>query len=104
MDFALSKTAQDLRDDLLAFMDEKVYAAEPMYRRQLEESGDPHFHPPVMEDLKVEAKRRGLWNLFLPHKTQWTDGLSNLDYAPLAEVMGRAGLSSEASYGGAPGT
>jgi len=104
MDFALSKTAQDLRDDLLAFMDEKVYAAEPMYRRQLEESGDPHFHPPVMEDLKVEAKRRGLWNLFLPHKTQWTDGLSNLDYAPLAEVMGRSGLASEATNCAAPDT
>ena len=48
MDFALSETASRLRDDLLAFMDEKVYAAEPMYRQQLEESGDQHFHPPVL--------------------------------------------------------
>src|SRR5204862_4197593 len=73
-------------------------------QKQLEESGDPHFHPPVMEDLKADAKRRGLWNLFLPHKTQWTDGLSNLDYAPLAEVMGRSPLASEACNCSAPDT
>jgi acyl-CoA dehydrogenase len=104
MDFALSKTAQDLRGDLLAFMDEKVYPAEPVYGKQLEDSGDPHFHPPVMEELKAEAKKRGLWNLFLPHKTQWTDGLSNLDYSPLAEVMGRSSLASEATNCAAPDT
>ena len=53
-------------------------------------SGDPHYHPPVIEELKGEARSRGLWNLFLPHKTEWTDGLSNLDYAPLAEISGGA--------------
>ena len=104
MDFALSPTAERLRDELQAFMDEKVYPAESVYRMQLHDSGDPHFHPPVMEDLKDEAKKRGLWNLFLPHKTQWTDGLSNLDYAPLAEVMGRSGLASEATNCAAPDT
>jgi acyl-CoA dehydrogenase len=104
MDFALSKTAQDLKDALVGFVDEKVYGAERVYREQLEKSGDPHFHPPVMEELKADAKRRGLWNLFLPHKTQWTDGLSNLDYAPLAEVMGRSMLASEATNCAAPDT
>jgi acyl-CoA dehydrogenase len=104
MDFALSETASRLRDELLAFMDEKVLPAEPVYRQQLEASGDPHFHPPVMEDLKADAKRRGLWNLFLPHKTQWTEGLSNLDYSPLCEVMGRSALASEATNCSAPDT
>ena len=104
MDFALSETASRLRDELLAFMDEKVLPAEPVYRKQLEESGDPHFHPPVMEDLKADAKKRGLWNLFLPHKTQWTEGLSNLDYSPLCEVMGRSALASEATNCAAPDT
>ena len=104
MDFALSPTASDLRDRLLAFMDEHVYPAEPVYQRQIQESGDPHFHPPVMEELKAEARRRGLWNLFLPHKTRWTDGLSNLDYAPLAEIMGRSPIASEACNCSAPDT
>src|SRR5438067_7698400 len=104
MDFALSETATRLQGELVGFLDEKVYGAERVYREQLEKSGDPHFHPPVMEELKADAKRRGLWNLFLPHKTQWTDGLSNLDYAPLAEIMGRSGLVSEACNCSAPDT
>jgi acyl-CoA dehydrogenase len=104
MDFALSPTAERLRESLLAFMDEHVYPAEAVYREQIEASGDPHHHPPVMEDLKAEARRRGLWNLFLPHKTQWTDGLSNLDYAPLAEIMGRSRLAPEACNCSAPDT
>ncbi len=104
MDFALSPTAADLRDRLVAFMDEHVYPAEPVHHRQIQESKDPHFHPPVMEELKAEARRRGLWNLFLPHKTRWTDGLSNLDYAPLAEIMGRSPIASEACNCSAPDT
>jgi acyl-CoA dehydrogenase len=104
MDFALSPTATRLRDELTAFMEEHVYPAEPVYRQQLLDSGDPHAHPEVMEELKAEARRRGLWNLFLPHKTQWTDGLNNLDYAPLAEVMGRSALASEACNCSAPDT
>ncbi len=104
MDFALSPTCERLRTDLLAFMDEHVYPAEPVYAAQLAEGGDPHGHPPVVEDLKAEARKRGLWNLFLPHRTQWTEGLSNTDYAPLAEVMGRSGLASEACNCSAPDT
>src|SRR5688572_11918218 len=104
MDFALSTTAADFRDRLVTFMDEHVYPAESVYREQMLEAGDPHAHPPVIEDLKAEAKSRGLWNLFLPHKTQWTDGLSNLDYAPLAEIMGRSHLASEACNCSAPDT
>jgi acyl-CoA dehydrogenase len=104
MDFALSPVANDLRERLLAFMDEQVYAAEAVYDEQLRASGNPHHHPPVMEELKADARRRGLWNLFLPHRTEWTDGLSNLDYAPLAEVMGRSGIASEACNCSAPDT
>ncbi|MGI8663075.1 MAG: acyl-CoA dehydrogenase family protein [Acidimicrobiales bacterium] len=104
MDFALSATAQRLQGELLAFMDDHVYPAESIYAEQMRRSGDPHHHPAVIEDLKAEAKRRGLWNLFLPHKTEWTEGLSNLDYAPLAEIMGRSGLASEACNCSAPDT
>jgi acyl-CoA dehydrogenase len=104
MDFALSPTADALRERLLAFMDERVYPAEAVYEEQLRAGGDPHGQPAVMEDLKADARARGLWNLFLPHKTQWTDGLSNLDYAPLAEVMGRSHLASEACNCSAPDT
>jgi acyl-CoA dehydrogenase len=57
-----------------------------------------------MEELKVEARRRGLWNLFLPHQTKWTEGLSNLDYAPLAEIMGRSHIASQACNCSAPDT
>ena len=104
MDFELSARATELQDKLVDFMDSHVYPAEPVYQEQIDASGNPHFHPPVMEVLKEEARKRGLWNLFLPHKTQWTDGLSNLDYAPLAEIMGRSGLASEACNCSAPDT
>jgi acyl-CoA dehydrogenase len=104
MDFALSAIASKRRDDLVAFMDERVYPAEAEYADQMAELGDPHGHPQVIEDLKAEAKRRGLWNLFLPHKTQWTDGLSNVDYAPLAEIMGRSPLGPEACNCSPPDT
>jgi acyl-CoA dehydrogenase len=90
MDFALSPRAETLREELLDFMDSHVYPAEPVHAEQIEAAGDPHHHPPVMEELKAEARRRGLWNLFLPHQTKWTDGLSNTDYAPLAEITGRS--------------
>jgi acyl-CoA dehydrogenase len=81
-----------------------VYPAEGVYRQQIIDSGDPHTHPPIMEELKVEARRRGLWNLFLPHKTKWTEGLNNLDYAPLAEIMGRSHIASQACNCSAPDT
>jgi acyl-CoA dehydrogenase len=104
MDFALSPVAQDLRAKLVDFMESHVYPAEPIFEEQLRASGDPHHHPEVMGVLKREARARGLWNLFLPHKTQWTEGLSNLDYAPLAEVMGRSPLAPEACNCSAPDT
>jgi len=105
MDFEPSPTAAALQDRLLAFMDERVYPAEAVYEEQMAELGDPHGHPRIVEDLKAEARARGLWNLFLPHRTQWTDGLSNLDYAPLAEITGRSvHLAPEALNCAAPDT
>jgi acyl-CoA dehydrogenase len=105
VDFELSPTASRLRDELLDFMDGHVYPAEAVYHEQMAASGDPHFDPPVIEQLKAEARRRRLWNLFLPHKTQWTEGLSNLDYAPLAEITGRSiELAPEALNCAAPDT
>ena len=104
MDFSYSPKAEALRTELLDFMDAHVYPAESVYHQQIVDSGDPHTHPPVMEELKAEARRRGLWNLFLPHQTQWTDGLSNSDYAPLAEIMGRSHIASQACNCSAPDT
>ena len=104
MDFELSPVASELRERLLAFMDERVYPAEQIARDQMAASGDPHHHPAVLEELKREARERGLWNLFLPHRTEWTDGLSNTDYAPLAEITGRSPLAPEAINCSAPDT
>jgi acyl-CoA dehydrogenase len=104
MDFELSPRAKELQARLLDFMDSHVYPAEAVFTRQLADGGDPHRTPAVMEDLKAEARRRGLWNLFLPYRTEWTEGLSNLDYAPLAEIMGRSLLAPEACNCSAPDT
>jgi acyl-CoA dehydrogenase len=102
--YELTDRAKRYQSELLAFMDEHVYPAEAVYAEQMAASGDPHFHPPVIEDLKAEAKRRGLWNLFHPHP-EWGPGLTNLEYAPLAEIMGRsAHLAPEATNCNAPDT
>jgi acyl-CoA dehydrogenase len=106
MDFEFSDRCNELRERLLAFMDEHVYPAESVYHEQLVASGDPHSHPQVMEELKERAQELGLWNLFLPHGgEQWgAPGLSNTDYAPLAEIMGRSHIASEACNCSAPDT
>ncbi|HTR89327.1 MAG TPA: acyl-CoA dehydrogenase family protein [Solirubrobacteraceae bacterium] len=103
MDFEHSQRSRDLSERLRAFMDEHVYPAEPIYERQLLESGDPHHQPAIMEELKVIARERGLWNMFLPDPTDGA-GLSNLDYAPLAEILGRSHIASEACNCSAPDT
>jgi acyl-CoA dehydrogenase len=104
MDFELTDRCKDYIERVEAFMDAHVYPAEPVYEQQMRESGDPHFHPPVLEELKAEAQRRGLWNLFHPHP-EWGPGLLNAEYAPLAEIMGRsAHLAPEAMNCSAPDT
>jgi len=84
-------------------MDEHVYPAEAVAARQVAEAADPWARPPVMEELKTEARRRGLWNLFLPG--DHGAGLTNLQYAPLAEIMGHSpALAPEATNCAAPDT
>ncbi|MEV5709617.1 acyl-CoA dehydrogenase family protein [Actinoallomurus sp. NPDC052274] len=89
MDFAFDQTTIEYRDRLLEFMDSHVHPAEPVYAAQAAELTGTWATPPVIEDLKAEARKRGLWNLFLPHEP-YGAGLSNLQYAPLAEIMGRS--------------
>jgi acyl-CoA dehydrogenase len=83
MDFSASPKAQEACENMWDFMRSHVFPAEPVWAAYLREHGD-HTYPPVMEDLKREAQRRGLWNLFLPKLS----GLSNLEYAAVAEISG----------------
>ena len=107
MEFAFSDRCIEFRTALLSFMEEHVYPAESVYAEQMAQSGNPHHHPKVLEDLKSTARSIGLWNLFHPHaNAEWgSPGLSNLDYAPLAEIMGRSPyLAPEALNCSAPDT
>jgi acyl-CoA dehydrogenase len=103
MNFEPSQRAKDFQQRLMAFMDEHVYPSEKVYALELAEAGSRHAHPPVMEELKAEARRRGLWNLFLPDAEHGA-GLTNLEYAPLAEIMGRTKIAAEACNCNAPDT
>jgi len=103
VEFEETARVKELKSKLLDFMDSHVYPAERVYREQVEQGGDPHKSPPVMEDLKREARRRNLWNLFLPD-TNWGAGLTNLEYAPLAEITGRSFIAPEAINCAAPDT
>ncbi|HEX6515994.1 MAG TPA: acyl-CoA dehydrogenase family protein, partial [Nocardioidaceae bacterium] len=90
MDFAYDSRTEELRERLLAFMDEHVYPAEPVFSEQLAalENRWAWDSVPVLGELRREARRRGLWNLFLPGA--YGAGLTNLQYAPLAEITGRS--------------
>jgi len=104
--FLQTDSGAALEAELLAFMDTCVYPAEPRYDEEMRAAGNPHHHPAVLEQLKAEARRR-LWNLFHPHANpEWgSPGLSNLEYAPLAEIMGRSPLlAPEAGNCAAPDT
>jgi alkylation response protein AidB-like acyl-CoA dehydrogenase len=85
------------------FMDEYIYPNEQLYEEQLRSTGELWYEPPLLEDLKAEAKRQRLWNLFLPESEQGA-GLTNLEYAPLAEEMGRVLWASEVFNCSAPDT
>jgi acyl-CoA dehydrogenase len=104
MDFGLSPKAEELRTRMAAFMAEYVLPAEAVYDRQLAEANDdPHQLPPIMRELKEKARAEGLWNLFLAHG-DWGAGLSNLEYAPLAELAGRSVIGPEVFNCSAPDT
>jgi acyl-CoA dehydrogenase len=106
MDFTHSAQVQDLQQRLSAFMEEQVYPAEARFEAEMQAfraAGNPWQPAPVMEELKVKARAAGLWNLFLPDSPLGA-GLSNVDYAPLAEIMGRSGIGSEPFNCSAPDT
>jgi acyl-CoA dehydrogenase len=104
MNFDLTDRAKDYVERVSAVMEECIYPAEPVYDAQMHASGNPNFHPPILEELKAEARARGLWNLFHPHP-EWGPGLTNAEYAPLAELMGRSPhLAPEAMNCSAPDT
>lgn len=88
MNFEHSAKAVALQDHLQKFMDEEVYPVEKEYDEYIKTVANPWATPPLMQSLKAKAKAAGLWNLFLPAHDR-EDGLSNIDYAPLAEIMGR---------------
>ena len=101
MDFEHSPKAIELQQRLSAFMARHVYPVEGLYQEQVE-NGHRHHRPPILEDLKRLARAEGLWNLFLPG--DHGAGIGNLDYAPLAEIMGRVSWASEIFNCSAPDT
>jgi acyl-CoA dehydrogenase len=104
MDFAFSDRVEEFRGRLLQFMESDVLPAEKAYNEQMAGSGDPHFHPPIIEELKESARSLGLWNLFLPDE-ELGAGLSVQEYAPLAEITGWSpSLAPEALNCSAPDT
>jgi acyl-CoA dehydrogenase len=104
MDFRFDTRTAELHEELTDFMDEEVYPAEHVFEAQVRDLDDPWARPPVIEDLKRSARDRGLWNLFLPDE-QVGVGLTNLQYAPLAEITGRSPhLAPEALNCAAPDT
>ncbi len=103
MDFAETPRVRELREKVWRFMDERIRPAEEEYWRGFSAETIPQRISPVMEELKTEARRRGLWNLFLPDK-RFGPGLTNLEYGALAEIMGWSAIASEAMNCSAPDT
>jgi acyl-CoA dehydrogenase len=106
MDFAYDARTEELRGQLRAFMDEHVFPSEPIFEEQaakLASEGRGWERPPVMEDLKARARTRGLWNLFLANHQEGA-GLTNLQYAPLAELTGWSAIAPEVLNCAAPDT
>src|SRR5512137_73395 len=103
MDFEPSDKVKRLQAQVLEFVEREVYPAEEVFERQLAEAPSRWQIPPVMEELKRKARAAGLWNLFLP-ESELGAGLSNLEYAPLCEIMGRSPIAPEAFNCSAPDT
>jgi acyl-CoA dehydrogenase len=103
MDFDHSPKVKDLIARVSAFMAETVYPNERVFVEQLEAGADRWSCPPVMEEMKAKARAAGLWNLFLPEDERGA-GLTNLEYAPLCEIMGRSPIAAEAFNCSAPDT
>ena len=107
MDFEYSPRVKEMQARLIAFMDEHIYPNEQRHHEEVEanrRAGNQWVPVKVVEELKPKARAAGLWNLFLPHSERVPEGLSNLDYAPLCEIMGRVSWSAEVFNCSAPDT
>jgi acyl-CoA dehydrogenase len=107
MNFEYTQKVKDLQKRLLAFMDEHIYPNEHRFHEEVEENrrnGNPWVPTKIIEELKPKAREAGLWNLFLPHSARVPEGLSNLEYAPLCEIMGRVHFAAEVFNCSAPDT
>ncbi len=103
MDFAPTQKVCELQEKVTAFMQEHIIPNETAIEEEIEASGNPHHHPQIIEALKKQARAQDLWNLFLPDHT-YGAGLTNLEYAPLSEIMGRSPFASEVFNCSAPDT
>ncbi|UII56796.1 acyl-CoA dehydrogenase family protein [Cytobacillus spongiae] len=104
MNFSYSSKVMELQTKLTSFMEEQVYPNEKLYEQQLNEQENRWTTvPPILEELKEKAKAEGLWNLFLP-ESEYGAGLSNVEYAPLCEIMGRSLIGPEVFNCNAPDT
>src|SRR5712692_2980803 len=103
MDFAYTEKVNQLRRRVSDFMERHIYPNQQLYHDQIAASGNPHHHAEILDYLKPIARAEGLWNLFLPDE-EYGAGLNNLEYAPLAEIMGRVSWSSEVFNCAAPDT
>lgn len=108
MEFEYSERCQALREKLLHFMDQHIYPNEHAYKNEVDrnglEKGNRWIPTKIIEELKPIARKEGLWNLFLPKSERAPEGLSNLDYAPLCEIMGRIPWAPEVFNCSAPDT
>jgi len=107
MDFNYTPKVQELQARLLRFMDDHIYPHESRFFREIAENrakGNAWIPTALIEELKPKAKTAGLWNLFLPHSPRAPEGLSNLEYAPLCEIMGRVPFAAEVFNCSAPDT
>ena len=107
MDFDYSPKVKDMQARLLAFMDQHIYPNEQRFFDEIAENrakGNAWVPTKIVEELKPLARQAGLWNLFLPKSPRAPEGLSNLEYAPLCEIMGRVGFAAEVFNCSAPDT
>ncbi|MCX7201646.1 MAG: acyl-CoA dehydrogenase family protein, partial [Burkholderiales bacterium] len=107
MDFEYTPKVKEMRARLLAFMDQHIYPNEERFHHEVEANraaGNAWIPTKVVEELKPKARAAGLWNLFLPFSERVPEGLTNLEYAPMCEIMGRVHFAAEVFNCSAPDT
>ena len=107
MNFDYTDKVKTMQARLIAFMDEHIYPNEKRFFQEIADNraaGNPWIPTKIVEELKPLARKAGLWNLFLPHSKRAPEGLSNLEYAPMCEIMGRVPFAAEVFNCSAPDT